>query len=633
MKKITTLFLFSFLIGISVKAQQTGSFNAQITFAGNTRTLSCYVPSSYNAAIKYKLMVGLHGLGDNSTNYRNALINSLAWQNNFPNTIFVFPDGGADQNRDFYAPAGDEAIIDSAIQYAMVNYSIDTNYVVLQGYSLGGRSAIKFGLENPTQFKGLFLVAPAFQGKRDADNDSVTSLVYNYANASQVPIYITVGDQDVYFQILNPLVKNLKKQNAKLKYVPVAGVGHTIPSNTFTSPSFPFFENALSADYDVDLFDIDTPQHTCDATLTPTCYIRNLGGVAITSVDIAYDFSGNMGIYTWQGNLAAYQSVAITLSAINAVNGSQDLELTVGAINTTQTDGIIANNQLTKTIEVDIQTLPILLSEDFENDAPDWVINESGSLFNWYLDTDTKQSGTSSIGNFGTVLLFYTRGNVESFESPVMDLSTQPNPVLTYDIAYNYHKYTPPYFVADTIFADTLEVVISIDCGTTWQSLYKKGGAELATTANPILNPLNLTEAYFNPTASEWRKDAIDLSAFGNETEAILKFNYISDNGGSINIDNIAVNGKGLSLADSKEIKFEIFPNPAKDIVNIKTPSIDPVSITVYDISGNKVLAQNTMEKRQQLMELNVAFLPTGVYSVGITSNNKTTFQKLVISK
>ena len=68
---------------------QTGSVSATISFNGADRNLACYIPKNYDSTKTYQLMICLHGLGDNSTNYRNALINSLAWNTNFPNTIFV----------------------------------------------------------------------------------------------------------------------------------------------------------------------------------------------------------------------------------------------------------------------------------------------------------------------------------------------------------------------------------------------------------------------------------------------------------------------------------------------------------------------------------------------------------------
>src|SRR5665647_2517465 len=110
--KIIIAFL---LITISSKAQQIGSFSDTINFMSQDRILSCYVPTNYDTSINYRLMVCLHGLGDNSNNYRNGLINSLNWKTVFTNTIFICPDGGSDANKDFSTPPGDEEIIAKCI--------------------------------------------------------------------------------------------------------------------------------------------------------------------------------------------------------------------------------------------------------------------------------------------------------------------------------------------------------------------------------------------------------------------------------------------------------------------------------------------------------------------------------------
>lgn len=627
---ILTLGLCFLWLG-SVQAQQTGSFNTQVSFMSQSRTLSCYVPTNYNSSNKYRLVVGLHGLGDNSTNYRNALINTLHWQRNFPNTIFIFPDGGNDANHDFYTPAGDEGIINEAMDYAMQNYHIDTNYVVLQGFSLGGRSAAKFGLDNPQLFKGLLLNTPAFQGKQDASNVPPASLNFNYSNASQIPIYITVGDQDLYFYILNPLVKNLKKQDAKLRYVTVAGMGHTLPDSARTSPAFPFFEDPTQLNFDLDLFDIDLPQHSCSSNISPSCFIQNKGDTAITSVVINYQFAGNSGSTTWTGNLGPYQHAQINLPALSTSNGKQALDLSIGNINGSHSDTVMANNQLSDTVQVDLQSTPLAVSEGFEGSSPGWVFNETGTLFEWYTDTGVKKSGQASIGNFNTILLFYTKGNVESFESPELDLSSASDARLTFDVAYNYHKYTPPYFVKDTIFADTLEIAISTDCGQSWHSLYKKAGAALATAANPIINALSISQAFFNPTAGEWRRDSVDLGAYDNSTGAILRFNYISDNGGSINIDNIMVNGQGLSLNEIPQRSFEIYPNPAKDHFTLSSAQ-KMKAISVYDAAGNMVFHQKITEFSTGKVTVDFGRLPTGMYEVKVESAEGASFQKLLIN-
>lgn len=184
--RLKQTFLAMLVTACGATAQSTGSFDVTVTIQGSARTLSCYVPPTYNSAVPHRLVVGLHGSGDVSANYRSAMINTLQFQNYLTNTIFIFPDGGSDQARDFYTPAGDEAIIDSAIQYAFNNYNIDTSRMLLQGFSLGGRSALKYGLDNPYRFSGLLLNTPALQGVRDA----IYNPWFNYVAAAGLPIVI-----------------------------------------------------------------------------------------------------------------------------------------------------------------------------------------------------------------------------------------------------------------------------------------------------------------------------------------------------------------------------------------------------------------------------------------------------------
>jgi poly(3-hydroxybutyrate) depolymerase len=108
-----TLLLLALLAIFSTRsqAQKTGSFTDTVLFNGGDRILSCYVPPAYDSTVKYQLMVCLHGMGDNSNNYRNALISSLNWKTVFPFTIFICPSGGSDANGDFSTPPGDEEII------------------------------------------------------------------------------------------------------------------------------------------------------------------------------------------------------------------------------------------------------------------------------------------------------------------------------------------------------------------------------------------------------------------------------------------------------------------------------------------------------------------------------------------
>lgn len=620
MKK-TLLQLLLFFMGGATFAQQTGSFDTQITFMGQSRTLSCYVPTTYDSTAALKLMVGLHGLGDNSTNYRNALINSLNWETTYPNTIFVFPDGGSDQNRDFYSPSGDEAIIAEAMDYAMQHYWIDSSYVVLQGFSLGGRSAVKYGLDNPSLFKGLLLNTPAFQGWQDAHNIPPYSLGFNYNNASQIPIYITVGDADLYYYMLETLVPELKAQDAIINYNPVAGLGHTVPGAAITAPVYPFFDKPAGAAIDLDVFDIEMPQRTCATVVDPKVFVQNKSDSVITSIELNYQFGASTGTELWSGSLNAYEHAEITLSALATASGSQNLSVSLGSINGMYTDTVSADNAFADTLQVEFQGAALPLTEGFEGNSPQWVFNETGTMFEWYTDASVKKSGNASIANFNTILLFNTQGNVESFESPLLDLTTSTSPELTFDVAYNYHRYTPPYLTVDTSFADTLEIVISTDCGQTWQSVYKMGGADLATANTPITNALNLNQALFNPGPSQWRSDTVNLQSFGTSTGAIVKFNYISALGGSIYIDNISFGDPTISIEENKAGDLVLYPNPTNNVLNISYPNVDLDKLTIYNTAGTKVLEQGIGKDLNGMTQIDVSALKKGVYILTLSGD------------
>ena len=127
MKKHLLILLGLCLAQTFATAQQTGSFDDNINFNSQPRALSNFVPTNYDPAQSYRLVIALHGAGDNSNNYRDALVNGLSFEAAFPNTILICPDGGTDPTKDFYTPAGDEGVIQAAIDYATANYNINAS--------------------------------------------------------------------------------------------------------------------------------------------------------------------------------------------------------------------------------------------------------------------------------------------------------------------------------------------------------------------------------------------------------------------------------------------------------------------------------------------------------------------------
>jgi len=634
--KTTASFLFVLLFSIwsgLAPAQTVGSFDTSVNFMGATRTLSCYVPNNYDSTINYQVVVGLHGLGDNGSNYRNVLINTLNWNTLFPNTIFIFPDGGDDPSKDFHVPAGDELIIQECIDYLDQNYSIDPNQVILQGFSLGGRSALQYGLDHPADFKGLLLHTPAIQGKLDRINaPTPTGVNYNYANGSLVPIFSTVGaNDDFYVDNIEKAVIELKKNNAVVEHRTIIGMDHNVAAASFVTEALAFFNDPTAASDDADVFDIGHGKRSCETSIAPTCFIRNAGGNNLTAVEINYVMGGVTGTTTWTGNLGPFEHAEVNIPAFTASDGLNDLVMSIGAINTSGTDSNPNNNVTEKAIDiVDTPTEAPYLG-GFENGFEGWVTGEDPSLFEWFDDNTVSKDGNYSAATFNTILVFNTAGNRESLISPVVDLTNSVDPGFTFDVAFNYHLFTPPSFTADTVFADTLEILVSADCGATWESVYKKGGADLATAPAPIMNPWTLQAAFHTPQFNEWRTDSIDLSNYGQESEVTIKFDYISALGGSIYIDNANFNGSPVGINDpvASNIDYTLYPNPANNQVTLQLEGTSFDQINIYDGLGRQVLSQGGNTGQQT--SIDVSQLPNGVYHVAVLSGSERSVKMLTV--
>jgi hypothetical protein len=99
--------------------------------------------------------------------------------------------------------------------------------------------------------------------------------------------------------------------------------------------------------------------------------------------------------------------------------------------------------------------------------------------------------------------------------------------VITFDLA---HKNYP-----DPAFNDSLNVLVSNDCGATFTSVFNKAGAALATAGST-------SDGYFNPAPGDWKTQKIivdgSILTSGN---IIIAFRNTSDYGNNIFIDNINI--------------------------------------------------------------------------------------------
>lgn len=601
-------------------AQQTGSFNTTITFNGANRDLANFVPTDYNAAQEYKLVIGLHGSGDNAANYRNTLVNVSSFANAFPNTILICPDGGSDLFRDFYQPAGDELVIEEAISYAIANYNIDTHNIVLQGFSLGGRSALKYGLEHSDRFKALMLNTPAIQGVKEAAN--ATAFTFDFTNAAALPIYVTLGADDVlYLEPVKRMLAQLAANNGKFAYKTFS-TGHLVP-NFNNYPYLAFFDQPFSPGADAGIHRLSLPERSCNGMVAASVLLQNTGNAALDSVKLVYGIGNNVDTMVWQQGLAQHQSVAIDLPVFAAGNVSTDnydFKVEVLSLDQNISDDFADFNTMTANVHIMPGSLNLPFEEQFSNSSSleRWAFKNSGDYllpFEFYDEDE-------ALFSFNSIFIFDNAGTAEEVISPKLDLSAQTAAYLHFNVDYNYVRYTAAVSGIDSIFADTLEVLVSKDCGENYTSVLKRTAADLSGHDEPLMNPMNLAQVALDKDETKYRTFTVDMNQFTGQEDVAIKFRYISGLGGYIYLDDVVVNSSPVSVQDLKtgQLAMQVYPNPTKGLLNIEMKELVRINdIKVYNLLGQVIFEAKGTGGAQQAIGLD--HLAEGSYLIKVTTD------------
>ena len=71
--------------------------------------------------------------------------------------------------------------------------------------------------------------------------------------------------------------------------------------------------------------------------------------------------------------------------------------------------------------------------------------------------------------------------------------------------------------------------------------------------------------------------------------------------------------------------EFEVYPNPVSDILYINNPDFEISNISIFNMLGEKIVAQETIKN-----QIDVSKLPNGMYMVVLVAYNKKITKKIV---
>ncbi|HZN12550.1 MAG TPA: prolyl oligopeptidase family serine peptidase [Blastocatellia bacterium] len=183
---------------------------------GELQPYRFYVPTKYDPAKKYPLVVALHGMGgdENSyfTFYDNGVIKREAEARGY---LVACPKGRGPAS--MYLGSAERDVLD-VIAAMKRDYSVDPDRVYLTGHSMGGYGTWLLAANNPEIFAAL---APVAGG-------AMAPVMLKLGLIAHIPQYVVHGDADptVPVEESRKVVRAVEKLGGKVKYVEVPGGNH-----------------------------------------------------------------------------------------------------------------------------------------------------------------------------------------------------------------------------------------------------------------------------------------------------------------------------------------------------------------------------------------------------------------------
>ncbi|MCO5230226.1 MAG: M43 family zinc metalloprotease [Chitinophagales bacterium] len=306
----------------------------------------------------------------------------------------------------------------------------------------------------------------------------------------------------------------------------------------------------------------------CSGEANPIVLVKSLGSNTVNNFTVSMSVN-NVPTQekSWSGVLNFSDSTFIIFNPINFQEGTYNITYTV-SING---DEKPENNSLSQIVTVKGATaLPY--SENFES-----LIFNNGTTIN---NPDAKitwarsSQGISTLGNYSYFMNNYEYNPVElgvgygekdDIILPNLNFANHTNVSLTFDLAAA--QYTN-VMTSDNNW-DSLQVLISTDCGKSFNILYNKYAGSLVTVASP-------KTTFFTPTPAQWRTETINLGAYDGQDAVRLMIRNISNFENNIYIDNLKISGDVVTgIKDfSSSAQMSIYPNPSTGKVTVRMENL-----------------------------------------------------------
>lgn len=350
-----------------------------------------------------------------------------------------------------------------------------------------------------------------------------------------------------------------------------------------------------------------------------------------TSIQLAdASFNGEVTDYYWEfANGIPATSGDKNPTVQFTTTGWQPIKLTVTGPGGSST--IIKNDYIFVANDLASYIAPFTQSFEDQNSLTN---NEWVAINNDHNITEIKRTDIGTHTGNGVAMLnnYYATADrdIDEVVSPGFDMSSLTPSQLSVSFYYSWAKSStstnnnPP---------DSIEVQATLNCGATWQTIYKKG-------STAVLNAGEVT-GYFIPTQSSsyWKYIKINLANSWKKPNVRFKFKvYGSTHGNNFYLDDINI---GTALTGIQNISVvnnvNIYPNPTEGnaTIALSLASAGNITVSITDLTG-KVVAKvhdgYLNDGENQLPVSGLSAMAAGVYIVNVKAGESVMQKKLIVN-
>ncbi|MEO8590713.1 MAG: T9SS type A sorting domain-containing protein [Flavobacteriales bacterium] len=350
-----------------------------------------------------------------------------------------------------------------------------------------------------------------------------------------------------------------------------------------------------------------TDHDVCAASIAPVVTLANMGANDLMMVDIHVHLDGDAAtMYSWTGTLAPGGATDVTLPSIALTSGAHQLNVWCEMPNGTED-----MNQLNDELQGSFRSIDPIQSVPFTEGFTSTTFPPTG--WNYVHFNPNNLMTRNTVGGFGlstgcTKMDHYSgdmniTGQLDYLMMPRVDLSTA-TPGTTLDFAVAYRQY-------NTSSADRLMVKVSTDCGVNWSTLYNKAGSTLSTAPAGT--------AAFNPTATQWRTEYVDLGSVLGQPDVLFMFVTESNFGNNMYMDDVKI-GNSVGMEELAANAFAVYPNPSNGHFAVRGGKIDgDMTISVFGIDGSMLHQERWTAAQGAQLDMDMSTLAGGSYVVSLT--------------